>query len=216
LRLIISPYIYNNAVIDKLCPEGLDKQASQKGEFMQKQQRCNKREIKYLKKEEWEKLRDSIDSFRDMLIIELLYESGCRVNEIALMKIEDIDFESGFIRIPGENTKTKIGRAVFIPIRILSKVRAYLKQTRRRKGLLFRITKRRIQQIMEKYSRRSGIEATCHTLRHSHVVHALMDKVPIAAVQKQVGHKRLSTTAIYSDLAPEQVKEAYLKREKIN
>lgn len=181
---------------------------------MRNNQRQNRREIKYLKKEEWDKLRDSIDNFRDMLIIELLYESGCRVSEVALMKIEDIDFESGFMRIPGENTKTKIGRAVFIPIGILSKVKAYLKQTRRRKGLLFRLKKRRIQQIMEKYSQRSGIEATCHTLRHSHVVHALMDKINITAVQKQVGHKRLSTTAIYSDLAPEQVKEAYLRRER--
>ncbi len=45
-------------------------------------------------------------------------------------------------------------------------------------------------------------------------MHALMDKVPITAVQKQVDHKRLSTTAIYSDLASEQVKEAYLRRER--
>lgn len=187
---------------------------AKKCEFMKKTQRRNKREIKYLKKEEWEKLRDSIDSFRDMVIIELLYENGCRVNEVALMRIEDIDFEAGFIRIPAENTKTKIGRSVYVLQRTLRKVKAYLKETRRRKGLLFRITKRRIQQIMEKYSQRSGIEATCHTLRHSHVVHALQDKINITAVQKQVGHKRLSTTAIYSDLAPEQVKEAYLRRER--
>jgi len=65
---------------------------------------------------------------------------------------------------------------------------------------------------MEKYSDKSGVKASCHTLRHSHIVHALLDKVTVTAVQKQVGHKRLSTTAIYSDLAPEQVKEAYLRR----
>ncbi len=135
---------------------------------MQKQQRCNKREIKYLKKGEWEKLRDSIDSFGDILIIELLYKSGWRMGEVALMKIKDIDFETGFIRIPAENTNTKTPRTVYVPAGPLSKVKAYLKQTKRRKGLLFRIKKRRIQQIMEKYSQRSGIEATCHTLRHSH------------------------------------------------
>ena len=212
MKLAIALYIDKNAVIDKLGSGDPDKQAGQKGEIMQKQQRCNKREIKYLKKEEWLKLRDSIDSFRDIVLIELLYGSGCRVGEVALMRIEDIDFKSGFIRIPGENTKTKIGRAVFIPMGTLSKIRAYLKQTRRRRGLLFRTRKRRIQQIVEKYSQRSGVDATCHTLRHSHVVHALMDKIPISAVQKQVGHKRLSTTAIYSDLAPEQVKEAYQRR----
>ena len=146
--------------------------------------------------------------------MELLYESGCRVAEVAKMNIQDIDFQEGFIRISAENTKTKTARTVYIPQGILSKVKAYLKQTRRRKGLLFKLTKRRIQQIVEKYSHKSGIEASCHTLRHSHVVHALMDKVPIAAVQKQVGHKRLSTTAIYSDLAPEQVKDAYMRRER--
>ena len=51
-----------------------------------------------------------------------------------------------------------------------------------------------------------------HTLRHTHIVHALLDRIPIAAVQKQVGHKRLATTQIYSNLAPEQVREAYEKR----
>jgi len=82
------------------------------------------------------------------------------------------------------------------------------------KGLLFRVTKRRMQQIVEKYSDKSGIKATSHTLRHSHVVHALMDKMPIADVQRRIGHKKLETTAIYSDLAPEQVKETYLRRER--
>ena len=72
---------------------------------MQKRQRRNKREIKYLKKEEWKKLRDSIDSFRDIVLIELLYESGCRVGELVKMDIQDMDFEAGFIRIPAENTQ---------------------------------------------------------------------------------------------------------------
>ncbi|GAJ00639.1 unnamed protein product, partial [marine sediment metagenome] len=135
---------------------------------MRKQQRGNKREIKYLKKEEWLKLRDCIENFRDMVIIELLYETGCRVGEVAKMEIEDIDFEAGFIRIPAENTKTKTGRSVFIPKGILSKVKAYLIMTRRKKGSLFGLTKRRIQQLIEKYSEISGLKCSAHTLRHTH------------------------------------------------
>lgn len=181
---------------------------------MQKHQRRNKREIKYLKKEEWLKLLDSIDNFRDMVIIEVLYETGCRVGEVAKMNIEDIDFEERFVRIPAENTKTKVGRTVYIPHGVLSKVKAYLIMTRRKKGSLFKLTKRRLQQLIAKYSEISGVACSAHTLRHSHVVHALLDKIPITAVQKNVGHKLLTTTQIYSDLAPEQVKEAYLRREK--
>jgi integrase len=181
---------------------------------MQKQQRGNKREIKYLKKEEWKKLLDCIDNFRDMVIIELLYESGCRVGELSLVKIEDIDFQAGFLRVLAENTKTRTGRTVYIPQGVLSRVKAYLIMSRKKEGLLFSLTKRRIQQLIKKYSEISGVVCSAHTLRHSHIVHALLDKVPITAVQKQVGHKRLTSTQIYSDLAPEQVKEAYERREK--
>lgn len=149
------------------------------------------------------------------------------------MKIEDIDFESGFIRIPGENTKTGEPRTVRAGKEVLNEIKAYLKLEKRKSGLLFRsrqgegITSRRIQQMIGDYATKAGIQqiytetigkggkiyklstVTPHTLRHTHIVHALLNKVPITAVQKQVGHKRLTTTQIYSDLAPEQVKEAY-------
>jgi len=181
---------------------------------MQKYQRCEKREIKYLKKEEWEKLRGSIDKSRDRMIIELLYETGCRVGEIAKIDIQDIDFSGGYIRIPWQNSKTKVGRTVFITSERANKLKGYLRDKGRKKGALFRISKRRIQEIVQHYSKKSGVKASSHTLRHSHIVHALQDKVNITAVQGQVGHKRLETTQVYSELAPEQVKEAYERREK--
>ena len=52
-------------------------------------------------------------------------------------------------------------------------------------------------------------KVTPHILRHSHVVNALMAGVPVPMIQKQVGHKRLSTTEIYATVAPALVKEAY-------
>jgi len=173
---------------------------------MKKKQRRN---IKYLKREEWEKLRSCIDNFRDKLIVELLYSTGMRVGELTLLKIEDIDFKERFISIPWENTKTKTARTVYVPQETLSDMKAYLRLTKRKKGLLFGLTKRRIQQLVKKYSDKSGVVCSAHTLRHTHIVHALLDKVSLVAVQRQVGHKRLTTTQIYSDLAPEQVREAY-------
>jgi len=204
---------------------------------MQKKQKRNsppqqfRDSIKYLKKEEWQALKESIDNFRDKIIITLLYSSGVRVAELSLMKIEEVDFAHGFIRIPKQNTKTKESRTVRIGKEVLSDLKALLRLEKRKKGYLFRsrqgkkLTTRRIQQIIHIYAKRAGIQkvyaydksgrllhtVSPHTLRHTHIVHALLNKVPITAVQKQVGHKRLTTTQIYSDLAPEQVKEAYDK-----
>jgi len=173
------------------------------------QKRNFKDSIKYLKKDEWDKLKGSIDNYRDKLIITLLYATGMRVGEFTKLKLEDIDFSERFIRIPPENSKTGEGRTIFVPQEVLNDIKAYLKLEKTKKGRIFEVTPRRIQQLLKKYSTRAGVEATPHTLRHTHVVHSLLDKVPITAVQKQVGHKRLTTTQIYSDLAPEQVRAAY-------
>ena len=181
-------------------------------ENLLKKQKRNCREIKYLKRDEWQKLRSSIDDFRDKVLIEFLYETGMRVGELSKLKIEDIDFESAFIRIAGQNTKTSIGRTIYVPEEILNNIKAYLKFTKKKNGSLFPLSVRRIEQLLEKYSERSGIKTRPHTLRHSHIVHALLDKIPVPVVQRQVGHKNLATTQIYSELAPEQVKEAYEKR----
>lgn len=165
--------------------------------------------VKYLTHEEWEKLKASIDNYRDKLILEILYVTGMRIGELIKLRIEDIDFEERFIYIPPENTKTKTGRAAWISQAMLNDIRAYLRVTKKTKNLLFPLSTRRMQQLFKKYSALSSVNATPHTLRHTHIVHALLNKVPLSAIQKQVGHKRLSTTQVYSNLAPEEVREAY-------
>ena len=172
----------------------------------------NNHEVKYLKKEEWLRLLESIDNYRDKLIVKLLYSTGMRVGELSKLKVEDIDFHERFIHIPAENTKTNTARTVIVAKDVLSDITAYLKIARIKRGRLFSLTVRRLQQLLKKYAKRANIEATPHSLRHTHIVHALLDRIPITAVQKQVGHKKLTTTQIYSNLAPEQVREAYEKR----
>ena len=165
--------------------------------------------IKYLKKDEWDRLRSNIDDYRDKLIVSILYATGMRIGEFTRLNIEDIDFEERFISIAAENTKTKTGRTIWVPQEVLNEIKAYLKLTKKKKGKLLDLTPRRIQQLLKKYSKIAGVAATPYTLRHTHIVHSLLNKVPIVAIQKQVGHKRLTTTQIYSDFAPEQVREAY-------
>ena len=171
----------------------------------------NNPEIKYLKKEEWLRLIESVDNYRDKLIVKLLYSTGMRVGELTKLKVEHIDFRERFIHIPAENTKTNTARTVIVAKDVLSDVSAYLKIAKIKRGKLFSLTVRRLQQLIKKYAQRANLEASPHTLRHTHIVHALLDRIPITAVQKQVGHKKLTTTQIYSNLAPEQVREAYEK-----
>ncbi|MQY59270.1 MAG: tyrosine-type recombinase/integrase, partial [Clostridia bacterium] len=101
-----------------------------------------KRNIKYLQRAEWEKLRASIDNVRDKLIIGLLYATGVRVGELSKLRIEHIDFQENFISIPWQNTKTKTARTVYIPRESLNDIKAYLRLTKRKKGLLFALAKR--------------------------------------------------------------------------
>ena len=92
-----------------------------------------KNSIKYLRREDWEKLRGSVDNYRDKLIITVLYATGMRVGEFTKLKVEDLDFEERFIRVPAENTKTKTARTVFVPREILNDLRAYLKLEKKKK-----------------------------------------------------------------------------------
>ena len=114
------------------------------GKKRQKQQRRNNSEIKYLKKDEWTRLIETIDNYRDKLIVKLLYSTGMRVGELSKMKVEDIDFTERFIHIPAENTKTKTARTVVVDQGTLSDVRAYLKLTRIKPGSIFNLSVRRI------------------------------------------------------------------------
>ena len=132
-----------------------------------------------------------------------------RVGEFSKLRVEDIDFPERFISVPAENTKTRETRTIFVPREVLSDIRAHLRLEKKKNGRIFDLTTRRIQQLLKKYSNRAGVVCTPHTLRHTHITHALLNKIPITAVQKQVGHRRLTTTQIYSDFAPEQIREAY-------
>ena len=94
------------------------------GKKRQKQQRRNNSEMKYLKNEEWVRLIETIDNYRDKLIVKLLYATGMRVGELSKMKVEDIDFSERFIHIPAENTKTKTARTVVVDQGTLSDVQS--------------------------------------------------------------------------------------------
>lgn len=170
--------------------------------------------IKYLTQKEWDLMRTSIEDKRNRVLITMIYKLGSRISETLTLRPCDIDFENGYVKFTAEVTKTKQSRTAVITDKdFLLQLNDYIidnkiKQTKP----IFNITKRRVEQICKEIKVKLKLQIfKPHTLRHTHVVHSLQKGIPINVVQQQVGHKRLTTTAIYSKVAPELVKEGYEK-----
>ncbi|MEK9150196.1 MAG: site-specific tyrosine recombinase/integron integrase [Candidatus Desantisbacteria bacterium] len=173
----------------------------------------------FLEISEIERLIDATEndkfSLRNRAIIELLYSSGLRVSELSGLNIENIDFGSGTVRCFGKGKKERI-----VPFGSLAKeaLEVYLRKDGRESGVLFlnrfgkRITTRGVWMIIENERLKAGLfHLSPHTLRHSVATHLLERGADIRSVQEFLGHKRLSTTQIYTHLTTKRLKEVYDK-----
>ena len=196
--------------------------------------------LHYLTDENLQRLWEVIDNYQHKLMLRLIYELGCRVNEFVQIQLKHINFRENSIFFPAENTKTNERRTSYVPLGLMNELKDYLK----REGMMTKrdeeirdpdaflspstqnntghMTTRRWQHIFKQYVELAGIQETyghdskerplykytIHSLRHSHVRH-YVQKVPLAAVQKQVGHRSLQTTEIYLRLADEDVRKSY-------
>ena len=172
-------------------------------------------------------------ALRDLLILEMLYSTGCRVSELAAMNVTELDFKSGSTRVTGKGNKE---RSVFIGREALRVLKEYLLRrkmyakvvssdlsgrtdggdsdlalflNRRRR----RISVRGIQYIIDRYRRESGLARPIspHTFRHSFATHILNRGADIRIVQELLGHASLSTTQVYTHLDLEHLKSVYRK-----
>lgn len=148
---------------------------------------------------------------RDRAILEVLYCTGIRRAELIGLAIYDVDFDSSTLRI--EQGKGKRTRIVPLLSSVKDAIKLYLEKAR---GIFAQgpsqirlfISSRSggplddadIVRIVRKAAKRAGIakRVTPHTLRHTCATHLLKGKADIRLIQKLLGHKRLSTTEIYT------------------
>jgi integrase/recombinase XerD len=151
-------------------------------------------------------------------MLELLYSSGLRVSELVLLKVSDVNFEAGFLRVIGKGDKERVVPA---STRSLRRVKGYMEGLRqkllkdRRSEYLFvtsrggPMTRQRFWQALKGYGALAGVELSPHTLRHSFATHMLEGGADLRSLQKMLGHSDISTTQIYTKVSMDRAKKVY-------
>lgn len=170
---------------------------------------------KILTKTEYRALRDACrDDKRTSAVVELFLQTGIRISELANLKLADIKDKKLIIAPRGKRK----GREVPLNEAAKKALEEYLKvrpETDEKKVFITKTGNpfliRNIRTVVGRYFKMAGIsEATINNLRHTFIVHHLANNVPLTKISKIVGHKRLSTTEKYLELA----KELNIDREK--
>ena len=163
-----------------------------------------------LSTEEIDRLIGSIDAsttkgLRDRAMLELLYSCGLRVSELCDLRLGDLFFGEGYIRVIGKGDKQRL-----VPVSGMARdrIQLYLEvrdKSRRKDDFVFlnnrgkQLTRVMIFTIIKSLAREAGIHKT-HTFRHSFATHLLEGGANIRQVQELLGHENILTTEIYTHL----------------
>ncbi|SRX73880.1 site-specific tyrosine recombinase XerD [Aequorivita antarctica] len=149
---------------------------------------------------------------RNRAILETLYGCGLRVSELTNLKISDLFFEEGFIKVTGKGDKQRlvpIGPTTEKYINIYRKeVRIHQEIDSMAKDTVFLnqhgrpLTRAMIFTIVKRLAEKAGIRKTIspHTFRHSFATHLLENGADLRAIQQMLGHESITTTEIYTHI----------------
>lgn len=181
-----------------------------------------------LSQEEARRILDSVTGkspreLRDRAILETFYATGIRAEELASLKVEDVDTEERVLRVVlGKGGKD---RNVPLTMAAAEAIEAYLARGRRSlvglEGSRFlflglkgvKLDRARLNRIVHEHTRAAGVKknVTCHTFRHSVATHLLKGNADIRHIQALLGHASLSTTERYTRVEISDLR-AVLKR----
>ena len=149
---------------------------------------------------------------RNRAMLETLYGCGLRVSELVTLKISDLFFDEGFIKITGKGNKQR-----FVPISMVTQkyitlykdsVRNHLSIQKGHEDTLFlnrrgrQLTRAMIFTIIKDLAVKINLNKSIspHTFRHSFATHLLENGADLRAIQLMLGHESITTTEIYVHL----------------
>lgn len=159
-------------------------------------------------------------TLRDASVIEVFFATGARVYEISNIRVENINLNSGLIRIMGKGGKERyIQISNTAVLDILRKYYAENEPEIKKSGYFFinnrgnRYTEQSIRFMLKKYTLKAGIQRTItpHMFRHSFATYLIEEGVDVSCVQQILGHSSIKTTQIYIHVAAK--KQADILRE---
>ncbi|MDE5731128.1 MAG: tyrosine recombinase [Alistipes sp.] len=170
--------------------------------------------------EEIDRIIGGIDSStpkgrRDSAMLETLYSCGLRVSELTSLRLEDLFFGEGYIRVTGKGDKQRL---VPIAAAAREKILRYLEDRAQRPTASTAVflsnrnaplTRVMVFTILKRAALEAGIEKQIspHTFRHSFATHLLEGGASIRQVQQMLGHESILTTEIYTHLESEHLRE---------
>ena len=149
---------------------------------------------------------------RNRAILETLYSCGLRVTELINLKISNINFKEGYIKVIGKGDKerlTPIGSNALKYISIyVNEVRIHQKISKNHEDFVFlnnrgsKLSRVMIFTLIKRIVDKVGIKkkVSPHTFRHSFATHLIEGGADLRAVQEMLGHESITTTEIYTHL----------------
>ncbi len=160
---------------------------------------------------------------RNRAILETLYGCGLRVSELIHLKLSDLFFDEGFIKVTGKGDKQRFVPIVASTIKYISIYKKQIRQhmsiqpgfedtlflNRRGKQLTRAMIFTIIKQLVHKIGLKKNVSP--HTFRHSFATHLLKNNADLRAIQLMLGHESITTTEIYVHLDKSHLSEVVEK-----
>ncbi len=154
---------------------------------------------------------DKAEGQRNRAMVETLYSCGLRVSELCNLRLSDLFFDEGFIRVIGKGDKQRL---VPISPRAIKEINYWLIDRRHgrikpgNEDYVFlarwgnRISRIMVFHLVKELAERAGIAKTIspHTFRHSFATHLLEGGANLRAIQAMLGHESIATTEIYTHI----------------
>ena len=159
---------------------------------------------------------------RNRAILEVLYSCGLRVSELTNLKLSNIRFKEGYVKVVGKGNKERfapIGSSAIKYLKIyLNEIRNHQNIKKGSEDIVFlnrrgnKLTRVMIFTIIKQLAEKIGLKKKIspHTFRHSFATHLIEGGANLRAIQEMLGHESITTTEIYTHLDREFLRQSIM------